>query len=154
VPPLSVVGIGIGWADWAMAAGAALLLVTNLVGIALAASVTFWALGFSPFRRARAGLGISLLILAIITVPLSLSFAHLVERVQILEKLPKGTMQFEDYSVQVDHADVTLGAQPLVTLVLASRESLGTAQVDEIKAHIVEKLGQPIQLEVQSNIRR
>jgi len=51
-------------------------------------------------------------------------------------------------------ADVTLGAQPLVTLVLASRESLGTAQVDEIKAHIVEKLGQPIQLEVQSNIRR
>jgi uncharacterized hydrophobic protein (TIGR00271 family) len=154
VPPLSVVGIGIGWADWAMAAGAALLLVTNLVGIALAASVTFWALGFSPFRRARAGLGISLLILAIITVPLSLSFAHLVERVQILEKLPKGTMQFEDYSVQVDHADVTLGAPPLVTLVLASRESLGTAQVDEIKAHIVEKLGQPIQLEVQSNIRR
>lgn len=154
VPPLSVVGIGIGWADWEMAAGASLLLVTNLVGIALAASVTFWVLGFSPFRRARAGLGISLLILAIITVPLSLSFAHLVEREQILEKLPKGTLQFEGYSVQVDHADVTLGALPLVTLVLASRESLGTAQVDEIKAHIVEKLGQPIQLEVQSNIRR
>jgi len=154
VPPLSVVGIGIGWADWAIAAGAALLLVTNLVGIALAASVTFWVLGFSPFRRARAGLGISLLILAIVTVPLSLSFAHLVEREQFLDKLPKGTMQFEDYSVQVDHADVSLGDPLLVTLVLASRESLDTTQVDEIKAHIVQKLGQPIQLEVQSNIRR
>ena len=38
VPPLGVAGIGLGWADWDMAAGASLLLVTNLVGIALAAS--------------------------------------------------------------------------------------------------------------------
>ena len=154
VPPLSVVGIGIGWANWSMAAGASLLLLTNLVGIALAASVTFWMLGFSPFKRARAGLGISLLVLAIISVPLSLSFSHLVERVRILDGLPRGAIQFQDFRVEVESADVTLGNPLLVIMVLSSREPLNATQVDEIRAYIGRTLDRPFQLEVQSNIRR
>jgi len=154
VPPLSVVGIGVGWGDWDMAAGASLLLVTNLVGIALAASVTFLILGFSPFKRARAGLGISLLMLVIISVPLSFSFSHLVERERILGQVPSGTIQLKGLAVRVDHADVVLAQPPLVSVVLRSSESLDAAQVDQLKAIITAELAQPIQLEVQSNIRR
>jgi uncharacterized hydrophobic protein (TIGR00271 family) len=154
VPPLSVVGIGVGWADWHMAAGASLLLVTNLVGIALAASVTFLILGFSPFKRARAGLGVSVLILAIISVPLSFSFSHLVERERILDRIPSGLIQLKGLSVHVDRTDVILANPPVVSMVLSSRESLDIRQVDELKALISKELARPIQLEVQSNIRR
>lgn len=148
VPPLSVVGIGIGWADWSMAAGASLLLVTNLVGIVLAASVTFLILGFSPFKRARAGLGISLLMLAIISVPLSFSFSHLVERERILAQVPSGTIQLKGLAVHVDHADVVLAQPPLVSVVLSSSESLDAVQVDQLKAIITAELAQSIRLEV------
>tara|TARA_R110002072_G_scaffold4245_12_gene30103 strand:+ start:8812 stop:10713 length:1902 start_codon:yes stop_codon:yes gene_type:complete len=153
VPPLSVVGIGVGWGDWAMAAGASLLLITNLVGIALAASITFLVLGFSPFKRARAGLGFSLLLLAAISVPLSLSFAHLVERQRILERISTGEVQLRGLQVHVDHADVTLVDPPLVTLELSAKEQLNAAQVSELKALVSRELGQAIQLQVQSNIR-
>tara|TARA_R110002073_G_scaffold39270_5_gene112051 strand:- start:5918 stop:7819 length:1902 start_codon:yes stop_codon:yes gene_type:complete len=153
VPPLSVVGIGVGWGDWAMAAGASLLLITNLVGIALAASITFLVLGFSPFKRARAGLGFSLLLLAAISVPLSLSFAHLVERQRILERISTGEVQLRGLQVHVDHADVTLVDPPLVTLELSAKEQLNAAQVSELKALVSRELGQTIQLQVQSNIR-
>jgi len=154
VPPLSVVGIGVGWGDWEMAAGAALLLVTNLVGIALAASATFLVLGFAPFKRAHAGLGIALLILLVISVPLSMSFYHLVNRENLLEHVPSGDVQLSDLLVHVDRADVTLGRPPLVFMVLSSREPMTASHVDELKAVITRRLGEPIELEVQSNIRR
>ncbi|MCB1689535.1 MAG: TIGR00341 family protein [Halioglobus sp.] len=154
VPPLSVVGIGLGWGDWDMAAGASLLLVTNLVGIALAASVTFLVLGFSPFKRARAGLGVSLLMLLVISVPLSFSFAHLVERQRLLERIAIGeVVQLKGVQVHVDHAEVTLGEPPLVRLVLSSKEQLDATQVGELKVLISKQLAQPVQLEVQSNIK-
>jgi uncharacterized hydrophobic protein (TIGR00271 family) len=153
VPPLSVVGIGVGWGDWGMAAGASLLLITNLVGIALAASVTFLVLGFAPFSRARAGLGVSFFLLMVISVPLSLSFAHLVEQQRMLAQIATGSIQLHGLRVQVEHAEVTLDKPPLVRLVLSAKEQLDAAQVEELKSLVSEQLAQPIQLEVQSNIK-
>ncbi|MCX2976119.1 DUF389 domain-containing protein [Candidatus Marimicrobium litorale] len=154
VPPLSVAGIGVGWADWHMAGGAGLLLVTNLVGIALAASVTFLVLGFAPFKRARAGMGISLLLLLLISVPLTLSFNHLVAREDILEHVPLGEIQLEGMVVEVKHVDVALGQPARVSLVLSALQPIDIDDVDELKAIISRQLGRPIQLEVQSNLRR
>lgn len=154
VPPLSVAGIGLGWGDWNMAAGASLLLVTNLVGIALAASATFLVLGFAPFKRARAGLGITLLILLVISAPLSLSFYHLVSRENILEHVPTGDIQLNGLLVHIERADVTLGQPALVSLVLSSEQNLQASHVDELKALISQELGAPIKIEVQSNILR
>ena len=107
VPPLSVVGIGIGWANRAT-----------------------------------------------ISVPLSLSFSHLVERVRILDGLPRGAIQFQEFSVEVESADVTLGNPLPAIMVLSSRELLSAARVDEIRAYIGRTLVRPFPLEVQSNIRR
>lgn len=154
VPPLSVVGIGLGWADWGMAAGASLLLVTNLVGIALASSITFLVLGFSPFKRARAGVGITLLILLVISVPLSLSFAHLVERAKIQQRIPTGLIALHGIQVYVRGVEVTLDNPPLVNLVLSADHPLDAGQVEQLKALISREVAEPIQLEVQTNIRR
>ena len=137
-----------------MASGALLLLVTNLVGIALAASATFLVLGFAPFKRARAGMGVTLLILLVISAPLSLSFYHLVSRENVLEHVPTGDIQLSGLLVHIEDADVTLGEPTLVKLILSSEQQVQAAQVDELKAIISQRLGEPIHLEVQSNIRR
>src|SRR5690606_2608921 len=74
VPPLAVSGVGIGWGEWPVFSGAFLLFLTNLCGIVLAAALTFLLLGYSAFHVARRGLAASLLLVAVISVPLGISF--------------------------------------------------------------------------------
>lgn len=154
VPPLSVAGIGLGWGDWHMASGASLLLVTNLVGISLAASITFLVLGFAPFTRARKGLGVSLALAAIISVPLYIAYDHLVERSNLEERVPDGAFELLDQRVYVSHVKVTLGDPPLVAVVVSSAERLENVHIDQLKGLISEQVGREIQLEAQLNIRR
>ncbi len=154
VPPLAVVGIGLGWADWAMAWGAGLLLMTNLVGIALAASATFLVLGFAPFQRAKAGMGAALLVMLVISVPLSLSFSHLVTRDRILEHVPPGEMLVAGLPVTITFAEVSLGEPHLVRVQLSAARPLTSEHIDELKRVISARVGEPVVLDVQSNIRR
>lgn len=55
VPPLAVVGITLQLTEWQMAVGAILLFLANVVGIVIAASVTFLAAGFVPGRNPLKG---------------------------------------------------------------------------------------------------
>ncbi|RLQ21607.1 TIGR00341 family protein [Seongchinamella sediminis] len=154
VPPLSVAGIGLGWGDWPMARGALLLLTTNLVGISLAASITFLVLGFAPLTRARKGLAISLLPLALISVPLYIAYDHLVERSRLEERVPAGELRLLDQQVQVATVRVALDDPPLLSVVVSSAERLENRHIDELKRIIGEQVGRKIQLEAQLNIRR
>jgi len=95
-----------------------------------------------------------LLILLVISAPLSLSFYHLVSRENILEHVPTGDIQLSDLLVHIERADVTLGQPALVSLVLSAEQNLQASHVDELKAIISQELGAPIKIEVQSNIRR
>lgn len=70
VPPLCVVGYGLGTAQLSYATGALLLFVTNLLAIVLSAALVFLALGFEP-RRDREeelvrGLRITAVLLSIV----------------------------------------------------------------------------------------
>jgi uncharacterized hydrophobic protein (TIGR00271 family) len=154
VPPLTVAGIALGWGEWAMAGGALLLLVTNLAGIAAAGSVTFLVMGFAPFKRAKAGLGISLLIVLVISAPLSLSFSHLVARDRILEMVPRGEVRLEGVTVTVRQVQVSIGEPHVVRLVMSSAQRLDESHVEQLKSLIAGRTGEQIVLEAQFNIRR
>jgi uncharacterized hydrophobic protein (TIGR00271 family) len=154
VPPLSVAGIGLGWGDWEMARGAFLLLTTNLVGIALAASATFLLLGFAPFHRARKGLAVSLLLVLIISAPLSVAFAHLVRQGQIQEQVPRGSLTLAGQTVEVGQVSVRVGEPHLVRVTLSSPRQLEAVHVDALKQIISERVGEPVELEAQLNMRR
>lgn len=154
VPPLSVAGIGVGWAQWEMAGGAFLLLTTNLVGIALAASMTFLVLGFAPFSRAGKGLGITALIMLLVSAPLYISFAHLVEKDRIVRSVPTGEIELAGLPVQVSDVRVSVGKPYVVKLVLSASERLDTAHVDEFKRIINDRVEHPVVLEAQFHVRR
>jgi uncharacterized hydrophobic protein (TIGR00271 family) len=76
VPPLAVVGYGLGTAQFDLAAGAILLFLTNLAAIVLAAAVIFLLLGFRPptkadrGEQARFGLKLAVVSLVLISIPL------------------------------------------------------------------------------------
>ncbi|MDJ0862801.1 MAG: DUF389 domain-containing protein [Gammaproteobacteria bacterium] len=154
VPPLSVAGIGIGWADWAMARGAALLFITNLVGIALAASVTFLVLGFAPLKLARKGLAVMLVMMAAIVGPLYISFDDLVERGEIVQEIPTGHIELANTPVRLRLVDVRTGDPPLARVILASSQPLDASHVDALKELVSERLGREILVEAELNLRR
>ncbi len=51
MPPLCVAGVGLALGDWRVTGGALLLFTTNAVAISFAATLVFFALGFSPPTR-------------------------------------------------------------------------------------------------------
>lgn len=150
VPPLAVSGIGIGWLDWSVFSGAFLLFITNLIGIVLAAALTFMLLGFSPFRLARRGLAFALLLASAISIPLLLGFNKMVQEHRIISRLE----HWQDAEVQLREIRVRHG-QPLhLTLRLVSSEPLSTAQIDVIKQDIEQLLEQSVTLEATLSVKR
>ena len=111
-------------------------------------------LGFAPFSRARKGLGITVLIMMLVSAPLYLSFVHLVEKDTILTQVPTGEVQLGGMPVQVSRVRISVAKPYVVSVVLSSPERLNRAQVDELKKIITDRVGQPIVLEAQLNIRR
>ncbi len=74
VPPLAVSGIGLGWGDFHIFYNAFLLFLTNLIGIVLAAALTFFVMGFAPIHVAKKGIAAWTVIALLIMIPLYHSF--------------------------------------------------------------------------------
>lgn len=154
VPPLSVAGVGVGWGDWTVARGAFLLFTTNLVGIAMAASLTFLVMGFAPFKLARKGLAITGLLVAVIIGPLYVAFVDLVEQGRMMQQIPTGEVLLADRLVGLRVVKVRNGEPPLVRVELSSSQRLDESHVDALKQLISGKTGRSIVLEAQLNLKR
>ncbi|GGB09518.1 TIGR00341 family protein [Agarivorans gilvus] len=150
VPPLAVTGIGLGWLDVSVAWGAFLLFLTNLAGIVFSAAVCFLALGFAPFTRAKKGLAMALVAVALVSVPLFFSFSRLAEEANIVQRLQGKT--FNQVLLRTVQAR---GIEPLVLRVqLVSEHALTNQQLDSLKQSIEQQLGQAVTLEASIIIRR
>lgn len=106
VPPLAVAGIGIGWVDWHMFSTAFLLFITNLVGIVLAAAMTFVILGFSPLHIAKKGILIWMAIVAIVAIPLYSSFGKMQEDIRVQTILSNLAFSVGENDVVLTHIEL------------------------------------------------
>ena len=154
VPPLSVAGIGVGWGDWAMAKGASLLFITNLFGIALAASLTFLVMGFAPFKLAKKGLAVTLLMMAVVVGPLYIAFENLVRSDEILAEVPTGEIELAGQRIDVRTLEVRTGTPPVVRVALTSPGRIDKSHVDALKQLISGRVGQEVLVDAQLNLRR
>ena len=150
IPPLAVAAIGLGWLDFDIFFGAILLLVTNLAGIVLAASVTFLLLGFSPLKLATKGMSISLIVVILLSIPLALSFGEMI-------KVHKITAQMEAFDTEIVHIrEVKVHrTKPMkIALKIVSEEPLDIDQLDELKKRIEAQLEQEVELEIVLGLKR
>ena len=138
VPPLAVSGIGIGWLDWTMFSSALLLFITNLVGIVLAASLTFLMLGFSPVAVAKKGILYALLLVGIVSVPLSVSFVQMKHDLDITTQLKKFNVTFNNKRIHLENIKL----QPeKVRCEVVSTDILSSEEKRELKKLIGEEVG-------------
>jgi len=106
VPPIAVAGIGLGWGEWQMFGSAFLLFVTNLVGIVLAAAMTFMALGYSPVSIARKGLVTWMVIVGLVSIPLYSSFMQMRENARIQSILTNTYFEINGKRLELTHIEV------------------------------------------------
>lgn len=154
VPPLCVVGIGLGWMDKEVIWGATLLFITNLVGISVAASLTFLWLGFAPFRLARTGLMASLLLLAIVSIPLYFAFEKLIEKNRIMSQLfrPEVIHYLDDATITP--VSIHLGEETLIRIQITSRNPVTGQNLEKIRQQFMDRLGRPVTVEASIMLRR
>lgn len=152
VPPLCVVGIGIAFGDFSVWSGAALLYATNLVGITAAGAIVFLILGFTPLKVAKRGLIISLLVSAILMVPLALSMRELILENLISSKvrsvLKEKTLTFR--TLQLQEVKVMRFRSPMqvTATVLASDQLINSNQVALVQAFLEKEIRKKIEFKL------
>ncbi len=126
VPPLSVVGYGLSTHQGSIAGGAFLLFITNLVAIVISAVVVFRLIGFQPRREAEQGrwklryrLGISTLVLVLLSIPLFLTLRQAAIEIAVKSRLQrelKASFKADEASV----SDLSFSRQPRGLLIQAT----------------------------------
>lgn len=149
MPPLSTIGIGIALGRWDIAAGAALLFLTNAVTIAFSAILIFFLEGFRPRYRKdndkpQKTLAIAGILTGILLIPLTVLGARLVSQSQeyrlintIVETEVSEMLNAEIVEITISHSDKDLqieitirsSAPPAYNQILALQEAL-VARID------------------------
>jgi uncharacterized hydrophobic protein (TIGR00271 family) len=148
-PPLCVAGIGLGWMDPHVISGALLLFLTNLVGIALAAALTFLVLGYAPILRAKRGIAISLLLLGLISIPLSVSFYDIYTYWNIERDAAATVFQIHGKQLHLKQLQVTIQrGKVLLRADVSARQPVDIDDLKALKQLLSERWGRDVELEV------
>ncbi len=137
VPPLTVAGIGAGRLDFHFFYQAFLLFSTNLFGITVAATFTFRMLGYSAVVRSKRSLGVVFIFLALIAVPLYLSYHRIVE-----DRIVERSWQNERFLVNEKYLIIRKAAiswrgdKQVITMDVLARELLTREDLNAFKEKI------------------
>jgi uncharacterized hydrophobic protein (TIGR00271 family) len=149
VPPLAVSGIGLGWLNWSVFSGALLLLTTNLSGMVLAAAITFLFLGFSPFRLARKGLLVSLILVVLVSAPLAFGFSRMVQETNIVQHLSGQRID----NMIIRNVEVRQFNPLRLSLRIVTERPMTEEDLTEVKREIEALLGEEVELEITMGIK-
>jgi len=149
MPPLCVVGLGLAQMEWPLSLGAGLLYLTNLLGITLSCMLTFVLTGCTPLRRARKALGWAIALTSALLIPLSISFAELVQQTQLESSLRTALVNRTATFQQIALLDIDtnwLSNPPEVRLTVRTPEPITSRQVQLLEIFLEREMGQPFTL--------
>jgi uncharacterized membrane protein len=149
MPPICVIGLGLSQSNWALSRGATLLYLTNLLGIAFACMLVFLMAGYAPLYQARKALIGAFALTTMLTVPLGLGFAELVENAHLEMSLRKAllnrTVTFQRLEL-VDLKVNWVNNPPQVRLTVYAKQPVTLKQVELLESFVAKEIGRPLQL--------
>ncbi len=154
MPPLCVVGLTLSQGEWAYSQGAFLLYITNLIGINLACMIVYIFSGYAQSTELSRSLnwGVSLVLIAVLVVPLGLTFWDVLEQGRVEEPVQElinsslfnkeGVREVSDWKI-----DRTKNP-PEIEIAMRSIELITPEQVKEFEDAVEIKLGKPFKVKV------
>ena len=133
MPPIATVGFGLGTGDLGIAGGAFYLFMTNLVAIALAATLTAGFFGFRPKLASRAGRWRAVavvVVLVLMSIPLALSLRAIAQETRVGAETRVAVDQiFEGADSRITQLETRSdGDRVTVSVLVSTREIVSTAQ--------------------------
>ena len=114
-----------------------LLFSTNLIGIILAATITFRILGYSPVVRSKNWFYFVAVSLIAITIPLYLSYDRIVSKIVFEKKLQTERFLVNGKYIIIKKANVSRrGEKDIVLMDIAAREHLTRKDLNLLKRKI------------------
>lgn len=151
VPPLATAGIGLGRGEMYVFYGAFLLFFTNLVGISLAATISFQFLGFSNAVKSKKSLIAVGLILVLVSYPLSLSYNEILHKYKLNTFLEKNRFLLDDKYIIIKKVRVVHKTDvDIIHLQLMLRESLNRKELELLKKKIQKRYDKKVYLRVET----
>lgn len=144
MPPLCVVGIALATGSFELARGAALLYITNLLGIMVASMAVYAAARYAQVHRAGVAVFWTALAMAIVIVPLAAGTGTLLRQSRVeaalRNALVSGTVTFQ--RVDLLRTDFNwLTSPPEVHLLVRAPQPLTPNQVAQLEAFAQRKTG-------------
>jgi uncharacterized hydrophobic protein (TIGR00271 family) len=137
VPPLAVAGIGLGRGDPYFFGQAFLLFSTNLVGIIVFAALTFRVLGYSAAIKGKRSMGYVVLALALITIPLYLTYEDFVEKIQWEQSWQKERFLVNGKYIIVRKAEILHRRdRDIILMDILARDRLSRDDLDDFKQKV------------------
>jgi uncharacterized hydrophobic protein (TIGR00271 family) len=147
VPPLSTAGIGLGRGEFLVFLQAFLLFFTNFIGISLAATFTFLALGFSRVVKSKRSIIAIAAVMTLIAYPLLLSFNDIINRHQVSKAMAYERFLVNDKYIIVKSASIRYTDKvDILDIDLIIRESMQREELDELKRKIESALGRELHI--------
>lgn len=147
VPPLCVSGIGLGWLNVEIFSGAMLLFLTNLTGIIMAAGLSFMVMGFAPFLRAKKGIVLSIVLVAIISVPLIFSFKNMQMMAGIKQQVLSQQYLVLGQKIQLRNIKLRYGTPLRMSVNLLSTQIPSARVLALLEQQLSDKIKQAIQVD-------
>ncbi|MDX2272262.1 MAG: DUF389 domain-containing protein [Cyanobacteriota bacterium] len=152
MPPVCVIGLGLSQLDGPVSQGATLLFLTNLLGIALACMVVFWAMGYANLQKARFPLLWMAGLVGVLLLPLGASLSRLLTQAHLetalRRNLLRGTVTFQ--RVQLLNTEFNWRTSPPeVLLSVRANEPITPRQVQLLEEYVLSQLSQAFTLVLQ-----
>ena len=162
MPPLDVVGIGIGLGRWNVAGGAFLLFLTNAIAIAFASMVVFYILDFGEtkvfqihsLRDLPGVLRVSGMVVLLLSLPLaylSARFVHQAAQTALIDRVAEEEVTRADAMLTGIAFDDRGGALHL-ELQVRTQHTLNYEEVRALQGRIAARLGQPVSIVVDQTL--
>ncbi|UCG24171.1 MAG: TIGR00341 family protein [Chloroflexota bacterium] len=150
MPPLATVGLGLAFGDFGLASGAALLFVTNIISIILAAWATFFWFGMRPSkkvdaRRTRRTSAILVAIFVLVLAALLAQNANTIFSATIERTLRDSFNQSELVGYEVRQGTPL---QVFATVRMPASVIPDTSEIIAAQNNLEEALGEPVELSV------
>lgn len=137
VPPLAVAGIGLGRWDFDFFFQAFLLFSTNLIGIIIAASITFRVLGYAAAVRDKKGFIFVVIILILIMIPLYLSYEQIIDKYNFENAWENERFLVNDKYLIIKNANLFhLNEKKVLQIDILAREKLDRDDLSLLKCKI------------------
>lgn len=153
VPPLSVIGIGLGLGERAIAVGAFVLFSTNLICIIFFGSLVFLFQSYGNLERAKRGLAMSTIVMFALGFPLTLSMRELIIKKnvssQIADLIIDRTNAFDNADIELITVVPRKRFLQIDIEVAAPLDSISQTDIDSVRQLLTRHISKPIDLRVE-----